>query len=119
VRQQADTATVASNVYINSHLEQGQLPFVPSVLGSRTTAISLRFANDHGAERVTQNVSAEHQSVRSRHERGTARMRPRGRLGDTERFSGVTTSRPLRLGRHNDAWRERQFGNVAARFLKK
>lgn len=30
VRQQAETATVASNVYINSHLEQGQLRFVPS-----------------------------------------------------------------------------------------
>jgi hypothetical protein len=33
VRQQADTEAVASNVYINSHLEHGELPSVPSAVG--------------------------------------------------------------------------------------
>jgi hypothetical protein len=37
VRQQADTATVASNVYLNSHLEQGQVPLAPSAAGARST----------------------------------------------------------------------------------
>ena len=36
-RQQADTARVASNVYMNSHLERRQLRFVPSVVGARST----------------------------------------------------------------------------------